>query len=50
MEFDTAVRHKLAILAIMGNDSAWGIDCQTQMGVYGKRVATRSEAIGCAPG
>ncbi|MCH7787131.1 MAG: hypothetical protein IIC22_06445, partial [Chloroflexi bacterium] len=40
MEFDTAVRHNLAIVAIMGNDSAWGIDRQIQLGVYGKTVAT----------
>ena len=40
MEFDTAVRHNLAIVAIMGNDAAWGIDRQIQVGVYGKAVAT----------
>ena len=40
MEFDTAVRHNLAVVAIMGNDSAWGIDRQIQLGVYGKPVAT----------
>jgi acetolactate synthase-1/2/3 large subunit len=40
MEFDTAVRHNLAVVGIMGNDSAWGIDRQIQMGVYGKAVAT----------
>ena len=40
MEFDTAVRHKLAITAILGNDSAWGIDRQIQLGVYGRPVAT----------
>ena len=40
MEFDTAVRHNLAVVAIMGNDAAWGIDRQIQVGVYGKPVAT----------
>ena len=40
MEFDTAVRHGLNITAILGNDSAWGIDRQIQLGVYGKPVAT----------
>lgn len=40
MEFDTAVRHKLNILAIVGNDSAWGIDRQIQLGLYGRSVAT----------
>jgi acetolactate synthase-1/2/3 large subunit len=40
MEFDTAVRHNLGVVAIMGNDSAWGIDRNIQLGVYGKAVAT----------
>lgn len=40
MEFDTAVRHKLSIVAILGNDSAWGIDRQIQLGLYGRSVAT----------
>ena len=40
MEFDTAVRHHLPVVCIMGNDSAWGIDRQIQLGVYGKPVAT----------
>ena len=40
MEFDTAVRHNIPIIAILGNDSAWGIDRQIQIGVFGKPVAT----------
>ena len=40
MEYDTAVRHNLPVVGIMGNDSAWGIDRQIQIGVYGKAVAT----------
>ena len=40
IEFDTAVRHNLPIVCVMGNDSAWGIDRQIQIGVYGKPVAT----------
>ena len=40
MEWDTAVRHHLAVVGIMGNDSAWGIDRQIQVGVFGKPVAT----------
>jgi acetolactate synthase-1/2/3 large subunit len=40
MEFDTAVRHNLNITAILGNDSAWGIDRQIQLGLYGRSVAT----------
>jgi acetolactate synthase-1/2/3 large subunit len=40
MEFDTAVRHKLNIVAILGNDAAWGIDRQIQLGLYNRPVAT----------
>jgi acetolactate synthase-1/2/3 large subunit len=40
MEFDTAVRHRLNIVEIVGNDSAWGIDRQIQLGLYGRSVAT----------
>ncbi|HXG50682.1 MAG TPA: thiamine pyrophosphate-binding protein [candidate division Zixibacteria bacterium] len=40
MEFDTAVRHRLDIVAVLGNDAAWGIDRQIQLGLYGRPVAT----------
>jgi acetolactate synthase I/II/III large subunit len=40
MEFDTAVRHNLNIVALLGNDAAWGIDRQIQLGLYGRAVAT----------
>ena len=40
MEFDTAVRHGLNVVTILGNDSAWGIDRQIQLGLYGRPVAT----------
>jgi acetolactate synthase-1/2/3 large subunit len=40
MEFDTAVRHNLNVVTILGNDSAWGIDRQIQIGLYGRPVAT----------
>ena len=40
MEYDTAVRHNLPIVGILGNDSAWGIDRQIQLGVFGRPVAT----------
>ena len=40
MEFDTAVRHNLPILVVMGNDGSWGIDRHIQLGVFGKTVAT----------
>ena len=40
MEFDTAVRHGLNIVTVLGNDSAWGIDRQIQLAAYGRAVAT----------
>lgn len=40
MEIDTAVRHNLPVSVILGNDSAWGIDRQLQIGLYGKTVAS----------
>jgi len=40
MEFDTAVRHSLNVVTVLGNDSAWGIDRQIQLGLYGRPVAT----------
>ena len=40
MEFDTAVRHNLKLVGILGNDSAWGIDRQIQLGLYGRPVIT----------
>lgn len=40
MEYDTAVRHGLAITTVLGNDASWGIDRQIQLQVYGKPVAT----------
>ena len=40
MEFDTAVRHNIKITTVLGNDSAWGIDRQIQLGLYGRPVAT----------
>lgn len=40
MEFDTAVRHNLPIVAVIGNDAAWGIDRQFQLAYYGRDVGT----------
>ena len=40
LEFDTAVRHHIPIVCIMGHDSAWGIDSHIQQQVFGKTVAT----------
>jgi acetolactate synthase-1/2/3 large subunit len=40
MEIDTAVRLGLNIVVILGNDAAWGIDKNLQLGIYGKAVIT----------
>ena len=40
MELDTAVRHGLDIVVLLGNDAAWGIDKNIQLGLYGKPVVT----------
>ena len=39
MELDTAVRHDLPLVVVLGNDAAWGIDRQIQLELYGKPVA-----------
>ena len=40
MEYDTAIRHKLPITAVMGNDAAWGIDKGFQLAYFGRAVST----------
>ncbi|MBI2322934.1 MAG: thiamine pyrophosphate-binding protein, partial [Chloroflexi bacterium] len=40
MEFDTAVRHDLPFVCVVGNDAAWGIDRQFQIAYYGRPVGT----------
>ena len=40
MELDTAVRHRLKVVFLVGNDAAWGIDKNLQLGLYGKAVIT----------
>ena len=40
MEVDTAVRHNLPVVIVVGNDSVWGIDYHQQVRLYGKTVAT----------
>jgi acetolactate synthase-1/2/3 large subunit len=40
MEYDTAVRHNLNIVGILGNDATWGIDYHIQMGLYGRPTVT----------
>ena len=38
IEFDTAVRHNLPFVTVLGNDAAWGIDRHIQMGLFGRTV------------
>jgi acetolactate synthase-1/2/3 large subunit len=40
MEMDTAARHGIEIVVLLGNDAAWGIDKNLQLGIYGKAVIT----------
>ncbi len=39
-EIDTAVRHNLPVVFIVGNDQVWGIDYHQQVQLFGKAVAT----------
>jgi acetolactate synthase-1/2/3 large subunit len=41
-EIDTAVRHKLPYVAVIGNDATWNAEYQIQLRAYG-----RERAIGC---
>ena len=41
-ELDTAVRHRLPIVAVVGNDACWNAEHQIQLNAYG-----RERAIGC---
>ena len=40
MELDTAVRHNLPVVIVVGNDSVWGMDYHQQAQIYGRTVAT----------
>ncbi|MBM3925092.1 MAG: thiamine pyrophosphate-binding protein [SAR202 cluster bacterium] len=40
MEYDTAVRHNLPVVGVLGNDACWGIDYHIQVQIYGRAVAT----------
>ena len=39
MEFDTMVRHRLPVVAVMGNNSAWGLEKHPMEMMYGWSVA-----------
>lgn len=40
IEMDTAIRHDLPIVVVVGNDAAWGIDRNYQLAYYGRLVGT----------
>ena len=42
MELDTAVRHKLPFVAVIGNDGRWNAEVQIQNRTYGA-----NRAVGC---
>ena len=39
-EIDTAIRHNLPVVIVLGNDALWGIDRNFQLAYYGRAVAT----------
>ena len=45
MEFDTAIRHGLPFVTILGNDSLWGIDHSYQLAYYGRSLNTTLRTI-----
>jgi acetolactate synthase-1/2/3 large subunit len=44
-EFDTAVRHNLAFVAIVGNDATWNAEYQIQLRTYGAARARGCELL-----
>lgn len=40
MEFETAMRHGLPVVIVVGNDSAWGIEQHFQRGIFGRETGT----------
>lgn len=44
-EFDTAIRHKLPIVGIIGNDAAWGQMMRPQVMVYGRERLVATELL-----
>ncbi len=43
MEFSTAVRHGIPFVAVIGNDCAWGMIKNDQLGLYGDRRVVGTE-------
>lgn len=45
MEFDTAVRHQVPIVAIVGNDAAWAAERHRQVRIYGEDRVVASDLL-----
>ncbi len=45
MEIDTAVRHNLNVVIVVGSDGVWGIDYHQQVQLYGRAAATELEPV-----
>ncbi len=44
-EFDTAVRHGLPVVIVIGNDGCWGIERQFQLGAFGGDKTTACDLL-----
>lgn len=44
-EFDTAVRHSLPVVAVVGNDACWNAEHQIQLNSYGKARTVACELL-----
>ncbi|MBI3696155.1 MAG: thiamine pyrophosphate-binding protein, partial [Acidobacteria bacterium] len=44
-EFDTAVRHNLPVIILVGNDGCWGIERQFQLGAFGGEQTTACDLL-----
>jgi acetolactate synthase-1/2/3 large subunit len=45
LEFDTAVRHGIPVVAIIGNDAAWGTERHRQIQLYGPDRLVASDLL-----
>jgi acetolactate synthase I/II/III large subunit len=45
MEFDTAVRHDIPIIAVVGNDAAWAAEKHRQVRIYGEDRVMASDLL-----
>ena len=45
MEFDTAVRHNIPFVAVIGNDAGWGAELHRQLNVYGEDRVVASHLL-----